>query len=192
MIVLFDMDGVLVDFVRGSLRLHGRLDHVPFPDLRWDFPQQVGFEGTWVSDFWNPLGRDFWASLDPLPDGMELFRNVEAYCERYGHSLGLLSSPCNTAGCCDGKRDWVERHLPAYRKRTFLGSDKTVFASRGIVLLDDHDANVDAFRARGGRSVLIPRPWNVHRDECTGDGSFDVGVLMRRFLSVAPITEDLE
>jgi 5'(3')-deoxyribonucleotidase len=36
------------------------------------------------------------------------------------------------------------------------------------LLIDDNDTNVERFRARGGRAILFPRPWNRNH-ELSGD-----------------------
>lgn len=182
-VIFFDLDGVLADFVGGAFRHHGR--SVPMAEVRWDFPQQIGFSGTWVPEFWSSLGHDFWADLDPLEDGFRLLQKAEKAVGR--EAIGLLSSPCDTVGCAEGKREWVSKHLPEYRKRLFLGSTKELFASEAKVLIDDHDPNCDRFVAAGGRSLLVPRPWNEHRDHCDEHGRFcpeKVGESLERLLNV--------
>lgn len=169
--IFFDIDGVLADFVGGAFRHHGK--SVPMKDVRWDFPQQIGFAGTWVSEFWDGLGHDFWANLDPLADGFELLKKVE---DNFGRAnVGLLSSPCDTPGCAEGKRQWVKKHLPDYQKRLFLGSDKALFAAGNKILVDDHEVNVDVFARNDGRAVLVPRPWNRLRDRTDADCRFNIG-----------------
>lgn len=172
-VVFFDLDGVLADFVRGAFAHHGK--SVPMPQVRWHFPQQLGFSGTWAPEFWEPLGYEFWAGLRPLADGFDLLRRVESAVGP--DRVGILSSPCDTRGCAEGKREWVARHIPGYRKRLFLGSAKELFAGPGKVLVDDHDPNCERFSAWGGRSILVPRPWNDRRAECCPEGGFDPAAL---------------
>lgn len=168
--IFFDMDGVLADFVLGAFALHGR--SVPMEDVRWDFLTQIGFDGVNDPAFWEPMGFDFWAGLPAYEDGMQLLARA---AEMVGADrIGLLTSPCDTPGCVDGKRDWVARRLPAYRKRLFVGSAKQLFAGPGKILVDDHDANADAFRAAGGQTFQPPRPWNRYRPYCLPGGAFDV------------------
>lgn len=178
-VLFFDLDGVLADFVRGALAHHGK--SLQMADVRWDFPQQVGFGGTWAPEFWEPLGETFWAGLDTLRDGFELLGAAERLVG--ADRIGLLSSPCDTRGCAEGKRAWVARHMPDYRKRLFLGSAKELFAAPGKVLVDDHDPNCDRFAAWGGRAILVPRPWNARRGECCPAGGFDAAKVAAELLS---------
>lgn len=166
--VFFDLDGVLADFVRGSFRLHGR--SVPLREVVWGFPALIGFTGADDPKFWEPMGRDFWAGLDRLEDGFAFLRLVETIVP--AERIGLLTSPCDTAGCLDGKRDWVAKHLPDYRRRLFVGAAKELFAGPGKILIDDNDANASRFHDAGGQSVLIPRPWNARSHLCNDEGRF--------------------
>lgn len=166
-VFFFDMDGVLANFVGGALRHHGRED-VCHGQIVWGIEAQLGIT---PEVFWANLGFDFWANLEPYADGFELLRQAEAIVGV--DSIGLLTSPCETAGCVDGKRAWVAKHMPAYRRRLFVGSAKELFASPGKVLVDDNDHNCDKFVAAGGRIVMPPRPWNRRKAEACPKGTFD-------------------
>jgi len=169
--VLFDMDGVLCDFVGGSLRRHGLT--LPLKECRWDFMEQVGFVGGGDPRFWEPLSNpEFWANLDPMPDGMELFSRVVEELPR--DQVGFLSSGL-CPGSADGKRDWIRRHLPGWEKHLILGTAKHLVAAPCKVLIDDFDHNIDGWHAAGCSAVYAPRPWNK-RSQATDDrGLFDVG-----------------
>lgn len=169
-VIFFDMDGVLADFVGGSIRVHNLpLTHA---ECGWDFwtPHGITHEV-----FWKPLTDPaFWANLDPLPDGLELFRHVES---RVGTDrIGLLSSGL-CPGSCDGKRDWLKKHLPGYEKNAIFCTAKHLCASSTKILIDDHEPNVDGFRVHGGTAVLVPRPWNKRKPETCAKGGFDAARL---------------
>jgi hypothetical protein len=174
-VIFFDLDGVLADFVGGALALHGK--ELPRDEVQWDFYSQIGFDGPSDPRFWGPMGHEFWAGLSVLPDGLCLLRTAERLVG--AENIAFLSSPCETAGCADGKRAWVRRHFPDYARRLFLGSAKHLFAGPGKILVDDHDKNTGAFGGAGGLYVLVPRPWNVNRTECHPGGSFDVPQVAR-------------
>lgn len=166
--LFFDLDGVLSDFVRGALKFHGREDVHP-SRVEWGIEAQLGMR---PAEFWAPLGYGFWSSLEPYPDGMALLAAAEKLVSP--ERIALLTSPCDTAGCVDGKRDWVARHLPAYTRRLFVGSAKHLFAAPTKLLIDDNDENCRRFESAGGRTVQPPRPWNVHRAQCDAEGGFSV------------------
>lgn len=170
--ILFDLDGVLSNFVAGALLHHGRAD-VSHSEVRWGIESQLGIE---PEPFWAHLGYEFWSSLPLYPDGAVLLDGVIKLVDVA--RIGLLTSPCDTAGCVDGKRDWVARHLPEFRRRVFVGSAKELFAGPRKILIDDHDANCDKFVAAGGTAVMPPRPWNRRRAECVPGGYFDPASLL--------------
>ena len=151
--IFCDLDGVLADFIGGACKLHGiNLD--PYPVGVWDFVAHIGMD---PKVFWAPLGYNFWGSLDPTPEFDQLTgRLAELDAEVY-----LLSSPCDTHGCRDGKQDWVADHWPAMKDRLILTRAKEALAGPGRVLIDDSDYNCKAWLANGGQTVLFPRPWNA-------------------------------
>ncbi len=174
--LFFDMDGVIANMVAGACVAHNSTLHLEMKLIRWKFFEQMGFAHN-ESGFWEKLDRRVWANLEPLADGMELLKLAESMVgpER----IALLTSPCNTDGCIDGKRDWVAKHLPDYKRRLFTGSAKWLFAGPGKVLVDDHGDNCNKFvyhddEYTGGRAVLVPRPWNNHRCLTDPNGNFNV------------------
>ena len=152
-----DMDGVLVDFVRGSIDLH-QLPVDP-ENCDWDYyTPRIGHQ-----EFWAPMGREFWANLEWTPDGREVFDLVRRYFPE--NHIFLLTSPCTTPGCSDGKRDWVYKHLGKdFLKRTAIFSSKYGLAGPERALIDDYDENIDSFTAYAGHGILMPRSWNRHRE----------------------------
>ena len=169
---LFDLDGLLCDFVAGSLAVHSA--HLPMAEVTWDFPAQIGFEkGAADPAFWSPLSNaGFWEGLKPLEDGMAVFRAVAAQLPK--DRIGFLSSGI-VPGASDGKRAWIARHLPGWEKHLILGTHKALLAAPCKVLVDDYGPNVEGFRAAGGRAVLVPRPWNSRRVMTCDQGRFDSG-----------------
>lgn len=167
--VFFDLDGTLVNFGKGSLAWHGL--YLPPEQFTFDFPKQVGFADTWCPKFWKPLENvEFWAGLEPWPDGMALLRWAETV---YGpERIGILSDsamPC----AADGKRLWLDKHLPGYRKRAFFSTGiKEMIAAPCKLLVDDRNEVVDRFRKCRGHAILAPRPWNRRQSE-TKLGLFD-------------------
>lgn len=150
--ILLDIDGVIADFIMGAARLHRQ---EPASVRTWNFFEQWGLT---VSDFWAPMGRKFWAELPLTPEAHE----VVGRCEKAvgAANVCLPTSPCETDGCIDGKRDWVRRHFPQFKDRCLIGSAKQFCASASSLLVDDHDKNCDSFLAYGGLICLFPRPWN--------------------------------
>jgi hypothetical protein len=168
--IFFDLDGVLCDFVSGALAVHNAT--LAIEDADWGFPSKIGFSGVDDPKFWAPLGFDFWAGLAPYPDGFCLLRAAERLVGK--DRIGLLTSPCETAGCVDGKRAWVAKHLPEYTRRLFVGAAKELFAGPNKVLVDDSDVNCEKFMKAGGFVLTPPRPWNQYKEKCFPGGGFHV------------------
>lgn len=166
--VFLDMDGVLCDFTGAALKLHGK--SIPPSEVRWNFHRQVGLTDA---EFWAPLGPDFWASLPWTAEGKALLRRVE---QHFGaENVALLTSPCATPGCIDGKCAWVRREMPDYLDRLIVTPAKHFLASLGdSLLIDDRDENLGAFVMAGGVALTIPRPWNRERQYCNDDGTFNL------------------
>jgi len=153
---LVDMDGVLVDFVRPALALHGREEVLAdWPAGEWDMP---GILGISSEEFWRPIhavGARFWAELEPFVWCDPLLELV-----RSRGRFAILTSPSHDAGCAAGKITWLQSRL-GYDFRDFLiGPPKWLCARPGQLLIDDNDTNVERFRERGGEAILFPQPWN--------------------------------
>lgn len=62
-----------------------------------------------------------------------------------------------------GKAIWCNRHLPEWladNVRMVTGK-KHLLAASGRLLIDDADHNIEGWRAKGGETLLVPRPWNA-------------------------------
>lgn len=154
--LIIDLDGVLTDFFRAALTLHGRSDF-PHQDIIWNFNEQLGIPDD---EFYAPMGYDFWANMPWTPEGQEFLAEIT---KGINPANICVSTACVlTPGCRDGKAAWVERNLPDFflHGRFHIGAAKDFFASPATVLVDDNDKNLAAFEKRGGRTVRVPRPWN--------------------------------
>lgn len=178
-IALIDLDGVLVDAQGAALERRG-VTAYDYAALTWNFHEQFGLT---YDQLWGETDRAFWAGLPWTPEGKALVVGVEALAREFhgaaDHHVGLLSKPVRADGCRDGKQDWVDRNLPTYSNRLFLGAAKWVLSSPRHVLIDDSDYQVQDYVEAGGRGVVVPRPWNSRRRETDANGRFDVGALLK-------------
>jgi 5'(3')-deoxyribonucleotidase len=160
--VLLDMDGVLTDFNGAIASYYGKtLPDYPFNPDKQTIQQQWNIEplfGMSSAQLWDPLGREFWATLPPLP----WFKEVVGLLENHfgEQNICLLTSPIKTAGAIEGKIDWIREHLPQYRRRFLVGPCKDFCASPRHALVDDHSVNIEKFQDEGGQTFLFPAPWN--------------------------------
>lgn len=163
---LLDMDGVLTDFVKGICKAHGKSDPyrnngdaTPWPAYRGrDYFQMERLLGMEAEEFWKPCNREFWSGLEKTDDCDRLIELVEFAFGR--NNIVIASSPSKDLGCMPGKLEWIETHLPAYRRRFLFGPQKYVAAGPATVLIDDCQDNIEKFQDYGGIGFLVPRPWN--------------------------------
>ena len=131
-----DMDGVLVDFNKGYLKLTG-----------------IDISGQYLNDkgFWKPIdegGVDFWYNLPWMPDGKTLWNYIEKY------KPDILSAPSREDSSRVGKNKWVNKHLPGVHLILRSVEHKKEFASPTSVLIDDRKENIDSWVEAGGIGIL--------------------------------------
>jgi hypothetical protein len=104
--------------------------------------------------FWGPIkdtGPEFCANLLPF----HWVSSLVAICQAVAPVTVVTRS--HTPASAHGKSIWLARHG---FHRYLIGTTKTACAHAGSVLIDDSDAECDAFAAAGGRAILFPRHWN--------------------------------
>ncbi|MDE2095783.1 MAG: hypothetical protein KGL39_00885 [Patescibacteria group bacterium] len=158
--IFLDLDGVLVDFVGGACQFHGVNNPYELASNhgKYDLCALLNME---PSRFWGNLGFDFWKNLDWMPDGKGIFQIIEKHFGK--DNIVLCTSPCETLGCVDGKREWIKEHLPDYYKSTIFTQVKKNLALPGTLLIDDSDNNVRDFEYQScdeSYGLLVPRLWN--------------------------------
>ena len=134
-----DMDGVLVDFIKGYFELTGK-----------------DITGQYHSDknFWEPIdaaGLDFWVNLEWTPDGKALWDYIKKY------NPELLSSPSRENDSRVGKRLWVKRELPGSHLILRSASKKQEFANPESILIDDRPSNIEQWEAEEVLQFYIPQ-----------------------------------
>jgi len=103
--------------------------------------------GTEVWDKIDKAGSDFWAQLEWMPGGKELWEAIK------GRDVTILSSPSRHNSSHVGKREWVARelgkHIPVILERR-----KERYATPDAILIDDLRKNIDLWVRAGGIGVL--------------------------------------
>lgn len=141
MIIYCDMDGVLVNFVRGVEQLLG---HMPVDQKDYD---QI-----------LKLKDKFWSNLSPMPEMHRLWKLLHKYD---AHILSAEASWDRNAGVHYsriGKMMWIKRHLGIPLKRVHIVKrvEKQNFAqseSGPNLLIDDKKQNVLEFKRAGGKAI---------------------------------------
>lgn len=153
--VLLDLDGVLVDFVRGICEAHG----VDSPHTGQSSYDTAALLGMTDREFWVPANDvTFWENLEWTPDGKQILEIVSRYFHH--DQICLLTSPSQAPEAAAGKMRWIQRELPDFSRQFLIGPVKHFCAHPEAFLIDDHDVNCDLFAFHGGRTLRVPRPWN--------------------------------
>jgi len=156
--IFIDMDGVLVDFTSGicsALGKEGMEDQID----NWEIWNVLGITET---EFWAPCASEcFWENLRWTEEGTEIL--ARALLAVGPENVFLFTSPADFPRSFSGKAKWIKAHLPNFGRQVLMGPAKYLYAKPGHLLIDDSDINVKAFRAAGGQTILVPRPWNVNR-----------------------------
>lgn len=158
--VFLDMDGVLVDFVKGACDAHGRSDpYIHFHGHaagEYDLPKILDVP---IDGFWEPMKPvEFWRDLPWTPDGIAILAATESAF--FNDTIYLLTHAQPWPGSYSGKAQWVAEHAPEYNGRLIFTEHKRLLAAPDTLLIDDCDRQVDEFQAAGGRAILVPRGWN--------------------------------
>lgn len=156
--VYLDMDGVIVDFVRG---INKELEISEYAK-KWDWWTDNGFT---FQDVNERCTFRFWRNLEWMHDGHDILREVAKYFKL--EQIYLLTYPMPNIESPTGKWIWIRNNIPEYYKRTIITqASKTLLAKPDCLLIDDKDENVEEFIAAGGDAILVPRPWNkLHKDK---------------------------
>jgi len=172
--IAIDLDDTL-----NSLTLHilnrlgcgvGPFEYDKFPkecgyDIIAAWSKLTGREQVDVAMFWEWVTRKMWESA---PTSHQ-FWLLEHAANLVGEENVLIAtSPTKSADCHYGKYQWMENNLPKWLHRQYsVTPRKSWLAQPGVLLIDDCDMNVNEFQTRGGKAILVPRPWNTLQDEHT-------------------------
>lgn len=166
--IFIDLDGVLCDFTRPAMALHGKSDLVDsWPAGVYDACAVLRCK---EADFWAPIhkaGEVWWATLPRHEWALDL---VDLCLAKAG-GVTLATSPSHHPSSVSGKLYWVLRELPSFLRKTMVGPDKHLFADCDRVLIDDCDANCAKFRKHGGQAIVFPQPWNSQHANARSAGS---------------------
>lgn len=190
--IYLDLDCTLFDFIGAVARRFGLTDarlrkkwtpgeyDVVKPLSKW-FPEMT------TERFWATLDGDaeFWAKMPPLSWFEALLTLAEAYDPQYR----LLTSPSRCPWSWFGKASKIARHFsPRFlQERTVLTSLKSELSKPGRVLIDDSQANCDAWNKEGGTAILFPSIHNrLHEYEA------DPLYIVKQSLLLAKVKEEYD
>ena len=155
MIVYIDLDGVLADLEKGMEIILGYTTSTSRDELfKRYLPHCVDADGF---------------ARSPVMPGAD---NLVSYLfnERAKGSieLAILTSAgdfySDQSVVAEQKKRWLYEYFPQLSRIPFCvtssGKQKALLAHPGAMLIDDHQPNIDAFRAAGGVAQKYPEEWN--------------------------------
>ena len=139
--VAIDMDGVLADFDKRFIGLHG----TTFKQAKKD----LGDAAAWqiiIDD------EDFWLKLEPMEGARTFFKDI---CLTYGAVILTAPPTRDIERAKIQKRLWIDEHIgknvPVFFRR---GRLKSNLASPDAILIDDMQENIDYWERAGGIGLL--------------------------------------
>ena len=145
--VYFDMDGVLADFGRGVeelcnlKRVDQSLGNKDEEDRMWASIRAV---------------ENFYYKLKPMEGAVDMFKQLY---ERYGNKCEILTAipkaKRGIVGADVDKKKWVHDYLsPDIKVNIVFKEQKKDFCKgESSILIDDYDANINAWREYGGTGI---------------------------------------
>jgi len=146
--IFCDMDGVLVDFIRGVKEL---IDD-DYSEEAYDRDPKVRKRMWDAVKKYSKGDGDFWLELEEMPDARVLWDYIKVHDPEIltatGHSV-------KTAG--DQKKEWIVDHLGSDIKVNVVaesGEKGPKFAGDNRILIDDKKKSIDPWVKAGGIGIL--------------------------------------
>jgi 5'(3')-deoxyribonucleotidase len=165
-LILCDVDGVLADMVGAVFKqFHKPYDPAKLPPGEYDLCRLLATPGTELPLYVLTDTCDntkFWSEIPIFPWAKDLVTGLQ--------SLGMVAFCSNalwSEAMCSPRVEWLRHHFGSIAPcaATIFASDKWHLARPDVLLVDDCDQYVRAFRQAGGKAVLFPQPWNSRHYE---------------------------
>jgi 5'(3')-deoxyribonucleotidase len=157
--VYVDLDGVLVDWVKGMLTGLGLdpkdTNHHQGVLSDYDYLEKLVGRAK-IDQVQTELGYEFWANLEFLPWAKDLITRLKMAS---GNNLAFLTSPGKFADGAKGKLIWQQRYFPEIPMITCRY--KGLCAGPNKYLIDDDKKQIDDFRANGGFVYQWPSQFSL-------------------------------
>ncbi len=156
--ILLDVDGVLANFVQGSIDFHGMNSEFKWEDATdWTYYKKSPWSLT-SREFFLPLDTvEFWENLKPYEYAVPFYR----FLKTLGAELTICTAvPDGSVNAASGKYRWLKKHLGIDSSDVVITRKKHLLANDHTLLIDDAMHNAIGFRNNGGNVILFPRPWN--------------------------------
>lgn len=170
--IFLDMDDVLLDTANYFYKWHkAESPYLTSTNLgKRDNGEMIGL--NWQKA-WNELPFEFWSSIPKAP----FADNLISVCE---DSVGeenvfILTSAISNTDCYAGKSAWINKYLPKYKSKLFIGQKKHIVVDEYSLLIDDyekHEKNFSAFN-KANNFLLFPAYGNrLFSERCRIDVIF--------------------
>ncbi len=149
--IFCDMDGVLSDWDSQFEKEAGMTIE--------EFQKEYSKNASWK--LVGKAGEAFWAGMEWMPDGIDLWSFIRKY------NPTILSSPSLDPKSITGKAKWLKKNLNwdfpyITKKEDWTGQEKTIFYGNKFefatgpsdILIDDTPKKLDAWVAAGGTGIL--------------------------------------
>lgn len=142
--IFLDSDGVLADFEKAVIELHG-----------------PNYKNLHPITFWRPITKEidnFFSTLSPMNDAVELaeyVKDIDGYNVKVLTALPRPTDKAVTAG--DDKTKWIQKHIDSTLEVITVigGKNKAKYCkSPEDILIDDTQRNIDAWKEAGGIGIL--------------------------------------
>lgn len=159
LLIFLDLDGVLADFSNGFCQWHGLPEVPPKHQTSWPgICDHAGLSMAGLERSLRQASSTFWANLPVYPWAQELVSFLDSLDD-----VRIMTAAVASEDCVAGKLRWLYQHFPDLAPRTIFCREKFLLARSGVILIDDHDEQIDRFVAAGGFGISFPQPWNRSR-----------------------------
>jgi 5'(3')-deoxyribonucleotidase len=163
--LFLDLDGVVVDWLGGSMKVCGLTDKEPAAWAHLKAGNKIdslipGGRAALTAKV-DAMGPAFWQNLEFLPWGVQLVERLRVEFQ-HTHDFAFLTSPGPFPLAAQGKLRWLLDNFPD--EEMIICRSKELCAHPNAFLVDDADYQIEPFIKDGGCGFLWPNQY-VLRDD---------------------------
>lgn len=158
--IIFDLDGVLVNFCGAAYKIHGREHNLDAEPTEFDFFLTDPWNIT-ADEFWAPIndaGPEWWATIPQFSWTDHLISLAASY-----DNLAVATACSHHAHSAMGKVVAMQAMFGSSFRDYFITPRKWYLGREGTVLIDDLESNCKKFEEYGGSAILFPQPYNSNK-----------------------------